>query len=228
MIGIDLRGMPEIQRMLRNLAEKQMPFAISSALNSTAFALQKTSRRQMETVFDRPTPLVKGATRVEKATKQDLVAKVLIDPKRAVVLRAHEEGGPRGDQRLEKFLREQGWLPGGWRAVQTDNMPRNSYGNPRQAEVTKIISGLPRAGGIAGDKRRYFVIQPATGRGLSPGIYRTKSRSSGAAILKLYHFVSQVQYRATLDWLPTIESEARRILPGIMSQAIERAIRTAR
>lgn len=227
MISVDIRGLPEVQRMLRNLAEDQMPFAISTALNSTAFALQKTSRQRMETVFDRPTPLVKGATRVEKATKQTLTAKVLIDPKRAVVLRAHEEGGPRGDQRLETYLRGQGWLLGGWRAVPTDKMPTNSYGNPRQAEVTKIINGLPRAGGIAGDKRRYFVIHFGA-RGLSPGIYRTLSRSSGAAIQKLYHFVSRVEYRATLDWLPTVEGEAQRILPGIMSQAIERAIRTAR
>lgn len=228
MLGIDIRGMPEAQRMLRNLAEEQIPFAISTALNSTAFAVQKASRQRLETVFDRPTPLVKGATRVEKATKQNLAALVLIDPKRAVVLKTHEQGGPRGDQRLEKFLRGQGWLPSGWRAVPTDKMPKNSYGNPRQAEVTKIINGLPRAGGVAGKQRRYFVITPGRAHGLSPGIYRTLSRSAGAAIAKLYHFASQAQYQARLDWLPTVEAEARRLLPEQMSRAIQRAIETAR
>ncbi|MCP5197508.1 MAG: hypothetical protein H6974_12120 [Gammaproteobacteria bacterium] len=163
-----------------------VPGRISTALNSTAFAVQKASRQRLETAFDRPTPLIKGATRVEKATKQNLTAQVFIDPKRAGVLKTHEQGGPRGDQRLERFLRGQGWLPASWRAVPTNNMPINSYGNPRQAEVTKIINGLPRAGGVAGAARRYFVIKPRSSTRLSPGIYRTRSRSSGAALLKLY------------------------------------------
>ncbi|MCP5197672.1 MAG: hypothetical protein H6974_12950 [Gammaproteobacteria bacterium] len=228
MITLDMRGLPEMQHMLQNLAQEQLPFAISAALNSTAFAVQKASRRRLETAFDRPTPLIKGATRVEKATKQNLTARVFIDPKRAGVLKTHEQGGPRGDQRLEKFLRGQGWLPAGWRAVPTDYLPLNRYGNPRQAEVTKIINGLPRAGGIKGDARRHFVIKPGSSTRLSPGIYRTRSRSSGAALLKLYHFASHAQYQARLDWLPTVEAEARRLLPEQMQRAIQRAIETAR
>jgi len=66
-INIDIRGLPEVQRMLRNLAEEQMPYAISSALNSTAFAIQRFEKQRMPTVFDRPTPLIQGAFRVEKA-----------------------------------------------------------------------------------------------------------------------------------------------------------------
>ena len=226
-VRIDIRGLPELQSMLRNLAEEQVPFAISSALNSTAFALMPISKQRLQTAFDRPTPLVQKATRVEKATKQNLTAKVLIDPKRAPVLRRHEQGGPRGDQRLERFLREKGWLPGGWRAVPSDRMPLNSYGNPKQAEVTKIINGLPRLGGVKGATRRYFVIQPPAGE-LSPGIYRTLSRSSGAAIMKLYHFASRAEYQARLDWVPMMDAEARWLLPARMAVAIEAAIRTAR
>ena len=79
MITLDIRGLPEIERMLRNLADKQMPFALSSALNSTAFAVQKFEKQRIPTVFDRPTPLIQGAFRVEKATKQELTAKVYVD-----------------------------------------------------------------------------------------------------------------------------------------------------
>jgi hypothetical protein len=228
MIGIDIRGMPELQRMLRNLAKDQMPYAISSALNSTAFAVQKESRKRLESVFDRPTPLIKGATRVDKATKQNLAAKVFIDPKRESVLKVHEEGGKRGDQTLERYLRSKGWLAAGWKAVPTDKMPLNSYGNPRQAEVKKIITGLPVVSGIRGQARRYFVVPAGSNRGLSAGIYRTLSRSGGRAIMKLYHFVSRTQYKKRLEWLPRMEVEARRLLPGLMTVAIERAIRTAK
>lgn len=228
MIKIDMRGIPEVQRLFRGLASNQIPYALSVALNGTAFGAQKTSRKRLESAFDKPTPLIKGATRVEKATKQTLTAKVLIDPKRATVLRTHESGGSRGNQRIEKFLIGKGWLPSGWRAVPTDNMSLNSYGNPRQAEVTNIINGLPRAGGIAGDSRRFFVIAPGRGIHLSPGIYRTKSRSRNQAIMKLYHFVQRAQYKARLDWLPTVETEALRLLPEQSIKAIRRAIETAR
>lgn len=229
MINIDIRGLPEVQRMLRNLAEEQMPYAISSALNSTAFAVQKDQKQRLPTVFDRPTPLIKGAIRVEKATKQDLTAKVYVDPKRAAILKTHEEGGRRGDQRLEWFLKSKGWLSAGWRAVPTDKMKRNSYGNPAQAEVNKIIAGLPGISGIKGDSRRLFVIPAVAQRGgLSPGIYRTLSRSGGAAIMKLYHFVSRAEYKKRLGFSESTRAEAIRILPGLMSAAIDRAIRTAR
>jgi len=227
-INIDIRGLPEVQRMLRNLAEEQMPYAISSALNSTAFAVQKDQKQRLPTVFDRPTPLIKGAIRVEKATKQDLTAKVYVDPKRAAILQTHEEGGMRGDQRLEWFLKSKGWLATGWRAVPTDKMKLNSYGNPAQAEVNKIIAGLPGISGINGDSRRLFVIPAGQVRGLSPGIYRTLSKSKGAAITKLYHFVSRAEYKKRLGFAESTRAEAIRILPGLMSAAIDRAIRTAR
>lgn len=227
MITLDIRGLPEIERMLRNLADEQMPFALSSALNSTAFAVQKFEKARIPTVFDRPTPLIKGAVRVEKATKQELTAKVYVDPKRAIILKTHEEGGRRGDQKLERYLRSKGWLASGWRAIPTDKMPTNSYGNPRQAEVNKLIAGLPGISGVRGDKRRVFVIPQQRG-GLSPGVYRTLSRSAGAAIVKLYHFVSQAEYRERLGFVESARDEATRLLPGLMSAAIERAIRTAR
>ncbi len=228
MIRVDIRGLPEVQRMLRNLAEEQMPYAMMLTLNNAAFAIQKQQKERIPTVFDRPTPLTKGAFRVEKATKQKLTSVVYVDPKRAVILKTHEEGGKRGDQRLEWFLKSKGWLAASWRAVPTDKMPLNSYGNPKAAEVNKIIAGLPTIGGVKGDKKRVFVIPAGSQRGgLSPGVYRTLSRSKGAAIMKLYHFVSRTEYQKRLGFEESARAEAIRILPGLMSAAIERAIRTA-
>ena len=228
MIDIDIRGIAEVQRLFRGLASDQIDYALTVTLNGTAFATQKVGRSQLESSFNRPTPLIKGSTRVDKATKETLTARVFIDPKRAAIIRTHEEGGQRGDQRLEKFLRNKGWLPAGWRAVPTDNMPLNSYGNPKQAEVNKIINGLPRAGGIAGDRRRLFVIAPGLPARIQPGIYRVKSRSGDRAIMKLYHFVDRAQYQARLEWLPTVEAEAIRLLPEQAIKALQRAIETAR
>lgn len=228
MIQIDARGMAEVQAALRGLAAQQLPYAMMTAINSTAFAVLKESRKRMESVFDRPTPLIKGATRVEKATKESLTATVYIDPKRASVLMTHEAGGKRGDQSLERYLQSKGWLPASYRAIPTDKMPLNSYGNPKVAEVRKIIAGLPGISGGKGDARRCFVIKAGQGGRLSPGIYRTLSRSKGAAIVKLYHFASRAEYKARLDWLPTVEAEARRLLPEAMAKAVRRAMETTR
>lgn len=229
MISIDVRGMPEIQAALRGLADEQMPYALSVALNSTAFAVQRASRARLESAFNKPTPLIKGATRVEKATKQTLTAVVYIDPKRAAILKPHEFGGQRGNQTLERFLNSKGWLPWGWRAIPADSMPRDTYGNPRRGEVNKVITELSAGiSGIAGSNRRTFVIRPGQRSHLSPGIYRIRSRSKGAAIMPLFLFASVAQYRAILNWEGTVDAEARRLLPEEAAKAIRRAMETAR
>ena len=226
MITLDIRGLSEVQRMLRNLAEEQMPFALSSALNSTAFAVQKESRQRIATAFDRPTPFIQSATRVEKSTKQSLTATVFIEPKRAQVLQWHEFGGARGRQRIETWLQGKGWLPQGWRAIPGNEMPRNSYGNPKQGVITQIIAALGQGLSGKAGTRRFFCIPVGSRSHLYPGIYRVQGRSLRIALL--YLFVSQARYQAELKWRETVEASARRLLPGAMNAAIRRAIETAR
>lgn len=63
---------------------------------------------------------------------------------------------------------------------------------------------------------------------MQPGIYRVKSRSGDRAIEKLYHFVDRAQYQARLEWLPTVEAEAIRLLPEQAIKAMQMAMDTAR
>lgn len=229
MITLNIRGLNEIQRQFRNLAEEQMPYAMMVAINNTAFATQKASRQRLETAFNKPTPLIRGATRVEKATKETLTGVVYIDPKRAAILKTHELGGLRGDQAMERLLLGKGWLPRGWKAIPADSMPRDAYGNPKRAEITKIIKELNVGiSGVFGSNRRCFVIRPGQRSHLKPGIYRVRSRSQGRAIMPLYLFAAMTQYRAMLNWERTVETEARRLLPDEAAKAIRRALETAR
>jgi len=214
---------------LRNLAAEQIPYAMMVAINNTAFATQKASRQRLETAFNKPTPLIRGATRVEKATKETLTGIVYIDPKRAPILQTHEKGGQRGRQLIERFLMDRGWLPRGWRAVPGTGMPLDAYGNPKRAEVAKIIAELNTGiSGIAVSNRRCFVIPPGRRSHLVPGIYRIRSRSAGRAIMPLFLFISTPQYRAVLNWEGTVEAEARRLLPDEAAKAMRRALATAR
>ena len=71
-------------------------------------------------------------------------------------------------------------------------------------------------------------LRPGQRSHLSPGIYRIRSRSKGAALMPLYLFASVAQYRAMLNWEGTVEGEARRLLPDEAAKAIRRAMETAR
>jgi hypothetical protein len=237
MIRVDIRGMAEVQSMLRNLASEQLPYAMMLTLNNVAFGVRTESQKLLESAFDRPTPLIKGATAVQKATKAELTSKTFIDPKRAVILEVHERGTDRGSQKMERFLRTKGWLPQGHYAVPAETMPLDAYGNPRAAEITKIIEGL--SSGLVGartSRSGYFVILPGQRGSLKPGIYLKTTGRSGAgtgnyrtsAIAPLYLFVEQAKYQAMLHWDETMFESAVRIAPDEALKAVRRAIETAR
>ena len=229
MITLDLRGLDSVQQAFSGLASGQIPYALSLSLNNTAFKLLPKSKQHLASTFDRPTPLIKGATRVQKATKESLEAVVYIDPKRAPILQTHELGGARGDQTIERFLKRKGWLPSGWRAIPSVSIPKDAYGNPKRSEINLIISEL--SSGISGvrySSRRCFVIRVGVRSHLHPGVYRTKSRSVDRAIMPLYLFVSRAQYRAVLEWETVIKTEAGQLLPAEAEKAVRRAIETAR
>lgn len=215
MITVDIQGFSEVQRALANLADAQMPYALTVALNNTAFAAQKISKQQLTAAFDRPTPLIQGATQVTKATKQTLTAIVEIQPKRQVVLGVHEVGGPRGQKAFERKLD----LPGDWRAVPTKNMPLNQYGNPDPTINRRILVAKQ------GKARGLYFIMPGARSRQSPGVYQLVS---ALKIMKLYHFVKRAEYEPRLGWLETVEAEVERSLPDEAVRAVQRAIETAR
>ena len=215
MITLDVRGIDSMQRALQNLASNQIPYAMMLAVNNTAFACRKTSQDILRSSFDRPTPLITGATRVEKATKETLTAKVLIDPKRRIVLGIHQTGGVRGQKGFERRI----GLPADWRAVPTKHMPLDQYGNPDKAVNKQIIAAK------RGKARSIYFIMPGSKSKQSPGIYKLISKIK---IEKLYHFVRKAQYQPIMPWAVKIEEEARKRLPIEAEKAIQRALDTAR
>lgn len=229
MIELNVLGIEEIRKQIDALARDQIPYATMVGINNTAFAVRRTSGHQLQSAFNNPTPLIKSATRVQKATKETLEALVFIDPKRELILRTHEEGGIRGRQAIERFVIAKGWMPSSWRAVPGVDMPVNSYGNPRLAVIKQIIAELSAGiSGVRGSTTRCFVIRPGQPSHLRPGIYRLKARSKGRGLLLLYLFVSSEQYKKILNWRDTVEQEARRVLPDEVARGIQRAIDTAR
>ena len=234
MIEIDLDA--NLRPMLNRLAglERQLPYALSTAINVTLFAVRNASQQQLESAFDRPTRLITGATRVETATKQTLQGRVYIDQKRVPVIVTHETGGGRGLQGIEQLLRGKGLLPSGYKAIPSHSMPLDLFGNPEKSVIKPIKRWLAGDMGRTSRNRRYFVIPVGTASRLPPGVWLESSGNSGRGagryrmnrIVPLFLFFSGVRYRATLGWGETTKASALKIIPTEIEKAINRILET--
>ena len=163
MITMDVRGMPEVQAALRNLAVEQLPFALATAMNTTAFKVKDALQAEMRSVFDRPTPWLIRQVAVAKATKQNLTA-VVGTPEGVKdaqgnnagfsrtssgvferVLSPNIVGGSRRLKAAEHRLQKAGILPAGWFAVPAPDAPLDQYGNLSGAWWMLLLSWLNAA-----------------------------------------------------------------------------------
>ena len=161
MISIDIRGMTDVQRQLRNLAEEQMPYAIATAVNTTAFKVKDALQQEMQSVFDRPTPWLIRQVAVAKATKETLTAvvgtpegikdaqgnnagfsRVTSSGVFERVLSPNIDGGSRRLKAAEHRLQSAGILPKGWFAVPAPDAPLDRYGNLSGAWWVMLLSWL--------------------------------------------------------------------------------------
>lgn len=230
MSRVEIRNLSEVQAMLARLASDQIPYATMAAVNNVAFAVRSQQSQRLPQVFDRPTPLIKGAVRVVKATKESLTAKVEVDPRRTVALQAHEMGGRRNVQKLEAALRNRGLLPMGSAVVPVE-VDLDAYGNPRRMAVNQVVNWL-MTGALKRKRAGFFVITQRQRGGLTPGVYYTSSGTimgqASYAISRWFAFVQEPHYPKRFGFVQTGKQEAVRLLPGEASRAIQRAIETAR
>ena len=65
---IELHGMQELRRKLREFGDRQVPEAIAKGLNRTALAVERREKVAMAKSLDRPTPFTLNAVARWKAT----------------------------------------------------------------------------------------------------------------------------------------------------------------
>lgn len=159
MITLDIRNLDEVQRQLRNLAQEQLPYAMMTAINTTAFKVKSALQAEMRTVFDRPTPWIINQVAVAKATKDNLTA-VVGTPEGVKdatgkgmgfsrttssgvyerIIAPHVVGGSREQRAAERRLTRVGLLPAGWRVVPSEDAPLDQYGNLSSAWWVQLLS----------------------------------------------------------------------------------------
>jgi hypothetical protein len=149
------------------MAEAQVPFATSLALNRTAELSLAALRTQLQVVFDRPTPYTLNSLFVQKSTKSKLTVIVGHRPKASSPLLAEIEGGDRRLKSTEKPT-ESVLIPSRYAKL-------DGYGNLPSATVKLLRLAIEQ--GTSGSGTRTFVYLPkGNPRGLAPGVYQRTDR----------------------------------------------------
>nr|WP_320131987.1 hypothetical protein [uncultured Holophaga sp.] len=187
-IKIDPKVMDKATEDLTDLEKTQLPIAMARTINDTAADLQAAERREMEQVFDSPTPMTLNSIKVWKANKRTLTGRIFVRDEAAKgnppvkYLRAQVEGGERRPKRFEMAMRIAGHLRSDGFLVPSKASPLNRYGNFTGGRITQFLDAI---GANFKDSsqhsktqgRRYFFGQPkGFGAKVGPGVWlRTKN-----------------------------------------------------
>lgn len=173
-------------------ANRKMKRCMAIALTKTAVKLQADIKQVVPEVFDRPKPFTVNGLYLRVAKADSLVAEVGFKDIQARYLSAEVAGGRRAPKRFEAALRARGALPGGYITVPGNDVKVDSFGNiPRSVivEILREIGPTLQRGRRTAEQRQtlvdssnkkkrkptyngVFVVMPADGSHLQPGIYR--------------------------------------------------------
>ncbi|HEV7321529.1 MAG TPA: hypothetical protein VGO04_23230 [Ensifer sp.] len=145
-IKFDLTG---YERSLRDIERKQLPYAIMLTLNVTAKGGRIEVQREMDRVFDRPTPYAKRGVVYDRATRQNLQAAVVATGDRTkgglpatAFLGPQIEGGMRTHKAFERQLIDRGVMKRNEVAVPAKRAPLDRYGNMTQGFLNRVMADL--------------------------------------------------------------------------------------
>ncbi|AEH79164.1 hypothetical protein CN068_32590 [Sinorhizobium meliloti] len=243
-IKVDLR---QFNRSLTDIERKQLPYAIMLTLNETAKGGRLEVQREMDRVFDRPTPYAKRGVVFDRASRQNLRAAVVVTGDRTkgglpatAFLGPQIEGGMRTHKAFERQLVDRGLMQRNLVAVPAKRAPLDRYGNMTQGFLNRVMADLQIDYRGAGATRtrtssslkrnknyksaRFFV--PRQPSHLYPGVYQRDPATN--AIHPVILFVPQVSYRIRLRLREVVERYVVANVHDHFAVAFQRAVRTAR
>lgn len=220
-----------------DMAERQVPYAISRAINDTALDVLTDTPTYMQSIFDRPTPYALNSFMIYRGTKEDPTARIEQKPQvqGKTYLETEATGGQRKRTALESYLASRLAYGGILAAVlPADNARINQYGNWDRGQINQVLSGLKAAydplnnATPASQKRKgrkktsYFIPKS----GLPPGIYRRDS--SGHLGIIAAFIESSPQYQPRFDFQGNAAKVVAQKLPDHFATRFREALATAR
>ena len=199
---------------------KQLPFAISQALNSTGFDIRSSLKGASRQYFDNPTPFIQNAWRVDKSSKRSLVVTIFPEAKREPYLRANITGGKRGTKPFEaKFLGQaSSAIPSNSKLIPAA-IRRNAAGNVSLSALKRIQQqiGQPGRNGV------FVGTPPGTQR--PPGVYQRMARGK---LKPLFIAVPSATYRPIFPIADIGTKVAERRFGIYLRSSLEKALASAK
>ncbi len=191
----------QFQRGLNNAARKQVPFAMSLAINDVLTEIKRNWEKALRRRLDNPTPFTMKAFAIKRATKRNLRGVVFAKAIQAEYLSWQEDGGTRQPKRRAILV------PVGQRVNKYGNMPRGAVG--RALARPKVFSGKPK------------------GRN-APGIYQRSGTKKNPALKLLVSYERRARYKPRLHLIAGAAKTATARLPQALLKAMRRAMKSAR
>ena len=238
---IEITGLTELRRELKDFSDRRFNSAVATALTRTAVAVGKEWTGQLTQRFDRPTPATTRAVMVKRAenTATRLEAEVKVRDAGSGTppvewIGPGELGGQRRIKKFEAALQAQGSMPRGWKAVPGPAARLDQYGNVSRAQIVQVIAQLgakfspgyarvisasasKRAQRAIRQGRSYVAILPGNPAKLMPGVYERFGRSLRAVFI----YVQTTQYAKRLDLLGLGVRQAGQILNREVRRSVQ-------
>ncbi|MGV8987803.1 MAG: hypothetical protein ACOH2H_16135 [Cypionkella sp.] len=224
---------------LSAVATKQLPYALSRALNDTAQDVLTDNKRLMESVFDRPTPYTLGAFMVRNA-KPDALQSTVEQKSQASTrnyLRTEEQGGARKQTGLDKLLSMRIAYAGHlWGVIPGDGAKLDRYGNWSSGERNQVLAILKamrdgsanetsRSRKRAGGKRAQYFVSPPQFK--TPGVWKRVPGLKQPQLVLLF-VASAPGYQSRLPFHDNAERVARERFPINFANRFNSALASAR
>jgi hypothetical protein len=221
---VEVRGMEEVQRLLRNLSEKEIQYATFVGTNRIAYAVMEEQRRDVPNVFVGATKFIQTGILYEKMTKTQRYARAYWNEKRDPYIRPHVFGGARAVKKIEDVYRGKGILPGGRWMVPGPGAPLDKFGNQTKAFNKRIYAAASHLAAPGATYDNLFIGGRYPRRSLVAGIWERR----GFNIELVYKFTREPQYQKRYKFYETAIAEANRVAPQIMTAAIAKAVERSR
>jgi hypothetical protein len=212
-------------RRLDALIAKQLPYALSRALNDTAKDVQEAERKEMAQAFDRPTPFTLNAFFIKRASKTDLVAEVTSKDRQSAYLPMQAEGG------VEQPLNQALLMPVHAGLNQYGNLPRGSVkrllGKPgvfvarqRSSKTRHLTPGIYQRSELRGKAGKRI--------GASAGAVKTAGGARTDRLQLLIKFKPSAEVQPIFRFLPVAQEAAAKAMATHFAARVAEALATAR
>tara|TARA_Y100001963_G_C6653844_1_gene387045 strand:- start:47 stop:694 length:648 start_codon:yes stop_codon:yes gene_type:complete len=193
---------------------RQIPFATSVALNSTAFDARADVQEALPKFLDRPSPFTIKGVQVKKSSKKKLISAVGFASKTfgklpagtgippAEYMKRLIKGGTRNP--YNKYI-----------AIPATKRDQNKYGSLKRGQVRRLLS----------NKAKYFGGVPKGNENWGFGIWERTGKGGRKSIRKRVIFVDQAKYEKKFPFKRLVVQTIKKTFSKNFQKAFKNAIK---